>query len=87
MTSVCFLVTGSEHLLMIDSDFQTVIGDQHMVYTQDIPFSPCLDGNGTSSAVNDNGSSISPPSDHLNMHMNAHQCENQGFIASVFFVR
>ena len=85
MTSVSFLVTGSEHLLMIDSDCQTVTADQRMLYTQDIPFSPSLDANGTYSAVSDNGSSISPASDHLNMHMNAHQCQNQGFIASVFF--
>ena len=81
-----FLVTGSKHLLIIDSDRQTVIPDQHLPYTQHIPLSSCLDGNGTSSGVNDNGSNIIPASDDLNMHMNTHQCQNQGFIASVFLV-
>ena len=80
------MVIGSEHLLRIGSDCQTVIDHQRMLYMQGIPFSTFLDGNGTSSAVDDNGSSISPPSGHLNMHMNAHQCENQGFIGSVFLV-
>ena len=82
-----FLVTGSEDLFIIDSDCQTVIADQHLPYTQHIPLSPCLDGNGTSSGVNDNGSNITPPSNDLNMHMNTHQCQNQGFITSVFFLK
>ena len=87
MTSMSFLVTGSEDLFIIDSDCQTVIADQHLPYTQHIPLSLCLDGNGTSSSLNDNGSNITPPSNDLNMHMNTHQCQNQGFITSVFFLK